>query len=112
MSVLLHISDTHFGTEEAPVVSALQTLAHDLKPDALILSGDITQRALSAQFEAARQFCESLHVPQLLALPGNHDIPLYNVLLRVAAPYRKYAAAFGRDLEPVLELADAVVIGV
>jgi 3',5'-cyclic AMP phosphodiesterase CpdA len=112
LSVLLHISDTHFGTEDAPVVLALQAFAHELKPDALVLSGDVTQRARSAQFAAARQFCDSLHVPQTLTLPGNHDIPLYNVFARIAAPWHGYQRAFGRELEPVLELPDAVVIGV
>jgi 3',5'-cyclic AMP phosphodiesterase CpdA len=112
LSVLLHISDTHFGTEDAPVVLALQALAHELKPDALILSGDVTQRARAAQFDAARQFCDSLRVPRMLALPGNHDIPLFNVLARVIAPWHRYQRAFGRELEPVLELDDAAIIGV
>jgi 3',5'-cyclic AMP phosphodiesterase CpdA len=112
MSVLLHISDTHFGTEDAPVVLALQAFAHDLKPDALVLSGDVTQRARSAQFAAAREFCDSLRIPNILALPGNHDIPLYNVLARVAAPWRGWQQAFGKELEPMIELPDCVVIGV
>jgi len=112
MSVLLHISDTHFGTEDPPVVLALQALAHELAPDALIFSGDITQRARAAQFNAAREFCDSLRIPRMLALPGNHDIPLYNVLARVAAPYRGYQQAFGGELEPVMELPDAIVVGV
>ena len=112
MSVVLHISDTHFGTEDPPVVLALQALAHELKPDALIFSGDITQRARAAQFKAARDFCDSLKVPRMLALPGNHDIPLYNVFARIAMPYRGYEKAFGGELEPVLELPDAIFIGV
>ncbi len=112
MSVLLHISDTHFGTEDAPVAAALQAFAHDLKPDALVLSGDITQRARSAQFAAARRFCDSLRVPKMLSLPGNHDIPLFNLLVRVVAPWHGYQRAFGKDLEPVLELPDAVLVGV
>jgi 3',5'-cyclic AMP phosphodiesterase CpdA len=112
MTVLLHISDTHFGTEEAPVVAALQAFARAQRPDAVILSGDITQRARSAQFAAARAFCDSLGAPRMLALPGNHDIPLYNVLARVAMPWHGYRRAFGHELEPVLELPDAVVIGV
>ena len=112
MSVLLHISDTHFGTEEPKVVAALQKLASDIRPDALMLSGDVTQRARSAQFAAARQFCDSLQIPKMLALPGNHDIPLYNVFARVAMPWHGYQREFGKDLEPVLELPDAIVIGV
>ena len=112
MTVLLHFSDTHFGTEEPPVVAALQGLVREQRPDAVILSGDITQRARSAQFAAARAFCDSLGVAHLLTLPGNHDIPLYNVLARVFSPYGGYKATFGDELEPELEFGDVLVIGV
>lgn len=112
MSLLLHISDTHFGTEEGPVTDALRALSHAQRPDVLVLSGDITQRARRAQFAAARAFCNSLQVARLLALPGNHDIPLYNLPARIVRPYGGYMAAFGRDLEPVLDLDDLLVIGV
>lgn len=112
MSVLLHISDTHFGTEEPQVVAALQQLVRDQFPDAVILSGDITQRARGAQFAAARRFCDSLGVQHLLTLPGNHDIPLYNVAARLFSPYAGYKAAFGDELEPELEFGDVLVIGV
>lgn len=112
MSVLLHISDTHFGTDEPPVAQALRALAREQAPHALVLSGDITQRARRAQFAAARAFCDSLGVARMLALPGNHDIPLYNVVARAFYPYAGYTAAFGADLEPVLALDDLLVIGV
>ena len=112
MTVLLHISDTHFGTEEPAVVKALQALARAQAPDAVILSGDITQRARSAQFAAARAFCDSLGVDRLLTLPGNHDIPLYNVAARLFSPYAGYKACFGDELEPELEFGDVLVIGV
>ena len=112
MTVLLHISDTHFGTEEAPIVAAVQQLVRDQQPDAVILSGDITQRARSAQFAAAKAFCDSLQVRHLLTLPGNHDIPLYNLAARVFAPYAGYMAAFGRELEPELDLGDVLILGV
>jgi 3',5'-cyclic AMP phosphodiesterase CpdA len=112
MTVLLHISDTHFGTEEAAVVEALRALARDQRPEVLVLSGDITQRARSAQFAAARAFCDSLGIARVLTLPGNHDIPLYNVLARVFDPYGGYRAAFGSDLEPEIETAQLLVIGV
>ncbi|MGE4241398.1 metallophosphoesterase family protein [Ramlibacter sp.] len=110
MSVLLHISDTHFGTEQPPVTKALRALAHSLVPDVLVLSGDITQRARAAQFEAARAFCDSLGIARVLTLPGNHDIPLYNVFARGFSPYAGYMAHFGRDLEPQLEMDDLLVV--
>jgi len=112
MNILLHISDTHFGTEEPPVVAALQALVREQKPDALVLSGDITQRARSAQFAAARRFCDSLGIERVLALPGNHDIPLFNLAARMFSPYGGYIRAFGAELEPELECLDLLLIGV
>ena len=107
MSLLLHISDSHFGAEEAAVVNALRDLAHELAPDALVFSGDVTQRARPSQFAAARQFCDSLGIAKVLVLPGNHDIPLYNLFARVVTPWGNYRKAIGRELEPVIELPDA-----
>lgn len=112
MSLLLHLSDPHFGTEQPDVRRALLRLAHDLKPDVAILSGDITQRARAAQFAAARVFCDELRVPRLLTLPGNHDIPLFNVLARAFDPYGGYRRAFGDDLEPEFSGDDLLVVGV
>ena len=112
MTVLLHISDTHFGTEQPSVVAALQALVREQKPDAVILSGDITQRARSAPFAAARKFCDSLGVERWLTLPGNHDIPLYNVAARLFSPYGNYKDCFGSELEPELEFGDVLVVGV
>lgn len=111
MSVLLQISDTHFGTEQAPVVDALRALSHAQQPDLLVLSGDITQRARRAQFDSARAFVDRLGVP-MLAIPGNHDIPLFDLFARLWQPYAGHRAAFGDDLEPVHASADLLVVGV
>jgi len=100
MSVVLHVSDPHFGTEQAPVVEALVALARRQQPDLVVMSGDITQRARSAQFGAARRFVERLAAPTLV-IPGNHDIPLFNVAARLTRPYTGFCVAFGDDLEPV-----------
>lgn len=102
MSLVLHLSDTHFGTERPAVVEALVTLAQRLRPDLVIFSGDITQRATVAQFAAARRFVDRLAPAPLLAIPGNHDIPLFNPLLRAVAPYARHRRQFGRELEPEL----------
>lgn len=112
MSVLLQISDPHFGTEQRPVVTALAALVREQRPDKLILSGDITQRATAAQFAAARCFVDGLGIDQRLVLPGNHDIPLLNPWLRFAKPYARYLAAFGPALEAELETPDLLAIGV
>lgn len=111
MSVVLQISDTHFGTEQATVVEALAVLAQRERPDLLVLSGDITQRARPAQFAAARAFADRLGAP-VLAVPGNHDIPLFDLWSRLRDPYARYRAAFGHDLEPVLVSGELMVVGV
>ena len=109
MSVLLQISDPHFGTEQPPVVEALVTLACQQRPDLLVLSGDITQRARAGQFKAARAFADRLGLP-MLAVPGNHDIPLFDLWARLRHPYAGYIAVFGDDLEPVHVSPELMVV--
>ena len=111
MSVLLQISDTHFGTEQPQVVEAVVALAAQQRPDVVVLSGDITQRARPAQFRAAKAFVDRLGAP-VLAIPGNHDIPIFDLWARVTRPYARYAAAFGANLEPVHASPDLLVLGV
>jgi 3',5'-cyclic AMP phosphodiesterase CpdA len=109
MSIVLQISDPHFGTEQPAVVEALAALSFQQRPDLLVLSGDITQRARAAQFQAARAFMNRLGVP-LLAIPGNHDIPLFDLWARLRHPYAQHMAAFGSDLEPVHCSPDLMVV--
>ncbi|EIT72213.1 MULTISPECIES: metallophosphoesterase family protein [Hydrocarboniphaga] len=115
MTVLLHISDPHFGTEQAAVADALLRLAYDQKPQAAILSGDITQRARVREFAAARRFIDTLALPTL-CLPGNHDVPLFDLWSRLRRPYARYRAAFGGPfedrIEALIETDDLLAIGV
>ena len=112
MSTLLHISDLHFGTEVVPVIQALLELHGQLNPELVILSGDVTQRAKPEEFALARLFLNELKPRQLLALPGNHDIPLFRVWERVMSPYSLYKNALGEDLEPCFESDDVLAVGV
>jgi 3',5'-cyclic AMP phosphodiesterase CpdA len=110
MTTLLQISDPHFGTEQAPVLQALHELAVAVSPDLVVLSGDITQRARRAQFDAARRFVDRLAPRALLAIPGNHDLPLIvNLAARLAAPYANYQRAFGQALEGTYETGELLV---
>lgn len=106
MGVLLQISDTHFGTEQPPVVDALLRLVAQMRPEVIVWSGDITQRARRAQFDAARAFLERLRPATIVMLPGNHDIPLFNLPARLFFPYAGYRRVFGEILEPRYESAD------
>jgi 3',5'-cyclic AMP phosphodiesterase CpdA len=112
MTVILQVSDPHFGTERPPVVEALVAFSRELAPDLLVLSGDITQRARHVQFEAAAAFVARLNVPRVLAIPGNHDIPLFELPERFRDPYGRYRAAFGSELEPRFSAPDCLVLGV
>lgn len=110
MTSLIQISDTHFGTEQAEVVEALVRLVHRQAPDLVVLSGDITQRARRVQFRAARTFVDRLNVPATLVIPGNHDIPLFNLAARGFDPYGNYSEVFGTNLEPEFESEDLLVL--
>ena len=110
MSVLLQISDTHFGTEQPQVVEAVVALATQQRPDVVVLSGDITQRARPAQFRTAKAFVDRLGVP-VLAVPGNHDIALFDLWARLTRPYARYTKVFGATLEPVFASPDLLVVG-
>lgn len=109
MTRILHLSDLHFGTENAAVTEALLRLGKELQPHLYLLSGDITQRARRAQFAAASAFVERLQAP-LLAVPGNHDLPLFNLAARLLNPYGNYRRAFGNQLEPELETEQLLVV--
>jgi predicted phosphodiesterase len=111
VTVLLQISDPHFGTERLPVVEALARLSLEQQPDLLVVSGDITQRARREQFLAARTFLERLGKPWL-AIPGNHDLPLFDLRARLLHPYAHHCEAFGPDLEPEHDSPELLVLGV
>ncbi len=90
---IAHLSDPHFGTEVLPVQRALEAILRELHPEIVVVSGDITQRARSSQFESARKFVEALPGKRLV-IPGNHDIPLFNLAKRLFVPYGNYERYF------------------
>jgi 3',5'-cyclic AMP phosphodiesterase CpdA len=114
MSLILQISDTHFGTERPAVVEALLELARAERPDLVVLSGDVTQRARRSQFAAAARFRDELATSAraLVIVPGNHDIPLFDVAARVLHPYANYQRWFGSELEPSFASPELLVLGV
>jgi 3',5'-cyclic AMP phosphodiesterase CpdA len=108
--MLLHLSDPHFGTEQPEIAQALRALCLDLKPELVVVSGDLTQRARQVQFAAARDFLDSLGCPYLV-VPGNHDIPLFHLPKRIWKPFHRYEQYFGCT-ESSRETEHFVVIGV
>jgi len=108
---IAHLSDSHFGTILDGVEQALTAKLHELKPDFVLLSGDITQRARRPQFEAAKRFKDGLAPIPSFAIPGNHDIPLYNVFGRLLQPYRGFHKYFQSKHETDFALKKVRVLG-
>lgn len=94
MTRLLHLTDIHFGKIDSPVLDALTKLVADQKPTLVVAGGDLTQRARNSQFAEARAWLDGLGVP-FVATPGNHDIPLDAVGLRLFAPFHRFKRHFG-----------------
>ena len=110
MRTIAHISDIHFGTVDDAVADALVREINDLRPSLVVASGDFTQRARAWQYRAAAEFLGKLPRPQLV-VPGNHDIPLSNVLARFFWPLRNYTKYISRDLRPVFRDDEMLVVG-
>ncbi len=86
-------------------------LAAELAPDLVVVSGDLTQRAKPLQFQQARRFVDGIGTPTL-AVPGNHDVPLYRFWERLLAPFGAYRKHFSPELEPVYRDDRMLVVGV
>jgi 3',5'-cyclic AMP phosphodiesterase CpdA len=109
---LLHISDVHFGPPHLPrVAEGVLAQIEAERPDVVVLSGDLTQRAKPEQFEQARRFVDRIPVPTLV-VPGNHDVPLYRVWERAFDPYGAYRRHFSPDLEPVYRDDELLIVGI
>lgn len=109
---VLHISDVHFGPPHLPRLSReILSLVEARRPDLVVISGDLTQRAKPEQFRQARAFVDSLPVPSL-TVPGNHDVPLWRVWERLFAPYGAYRKHFDSELEPIFQDDELYVVGI
>ncbi len=114
MAKLIHLSDLHFGAHEPVLVTALEKRVPELKPDLVVISGDFTQRARAEQFEEAGAFLACLRHAglEVLAVPGNHDIPLYDVLRRFLSPLTRYKRYIDDTLCPFIDIPGAAVMGI
>ena len=111
MKSIVHVSDVHFGRSDEVVARELFEKVGELSPDLLVVSGDLTQRARREQFSQARSFLDQFTMPKVI-VPGNHDVPLYNVIARFAQPYKNYNEFFGEDHEPWFFDGEIAVAGV
>jgi len=110
MKILAHISDLHLGTEDKKVAESLVEELSGLKPSLLVISGDLTQRARKKQFLEAKQYINRLPKPQLI-IPGNHDIPLFDIFRRIFMPLKRYKKYLTKELAPFFLEDGLAVIG-
>src|SRR5215216_6219268 len=111
MRTIVHLSDLHFGRVNPLLIDPLMQAVRELEPNIVAISGDLTQRARSYQFQQARSFLEALPKPQII-VPGNHDIPLHNVFARFIEPLTKYKRYITDDMQPTYEDEEVVIVGV
>jgi 3',5'-cyclic AMP phosphodiesterase CpdA len=110
MGTIVHLSDLHFGRIDPKLVAPLVRTVETIAPALVVVSGDLTQRARAGQFREARAFLDRLPFP-LLVVPGNHDVPLFNLAARLVDPYGGYRRHIQRELEPAFENTEMVVVG-
>jgi 3',5'-cyclic AMP phosphodiesterase CpdA len=109
---LAHISDVHFGREDADLVGALLVALEAARPDAIVVSGDLTQRARKGQFRKARLFMDALPRVPTLVVPGNHDVSATNLLDRMTRPLKRYRSYICKDLAPFMQVDGLAVAGI
>jgi 3',5'-cyclic AMP phosphodiesterase CpdA len=110
MATIAHLSDIHFGRMDPRLIAPLVGAINAIGPSLVAVSGDLTQRARRSQFQEARRFLDRLPFP-LLVVPGNHDVPLFNVVARFLDPYGGYRRHIQQELEPAYENAEIIAVG-
>jgi 3',5'-cyclic AMP phosphodiesterase CpdA len=111
MRRIAHLSDLHFGTVDQSMAEALLVDLGEQRPQLVVVSGDLTQRARRSQFRMARAWLQRVPAP-LLVVPGNHDVPLYDVTRRFLRPLERYRRYISRDLMPFHDDGELAVLGI
>jgi 3',5'-cyclic AMP phosphodiesterase CpdA len=110
LRTIAHISDLHFGAHDPRLAEGLLGDLNELNPTLVAVSGDLTQRARTGQFKAARAFMDRVTCP-VLVVPGNHDIPLFDLVSRFWRPLHGYRRHITDDLTPSFIDAELAVLG-
>jgi len=110
MRTIAHISDLHFGRHDETAAARLLADISEAKPDLVVITGDLTQRARHRQFAAARAFLEKLPRP-VIVIPGNHDVPLYDVVERFVGRLARYRHYISAELQPFFADEEIALLG-
>jgi len=111
MRRIAHLSDLHFGKIDPRTLDPLVEAVHALAPDVVAISGDLTQRARREQFRKVRAYLLRLPLPQVV-VPGNHDIPFYDVVTRFLRPLSRFRRFISADLAPAYADEEIAVVGI
>ncbi|MEI6479011.1 MAG: metallophosphoesterase [bacterium] len=111
MKTVIHLSDLHFGKVDTKRINPLIDQISKIKPDLIVVSGDFTQRATEKEYKAAKKFLGKLKYP-VFVVPGNHDIPLFNIYQRFVSPFKKYTKFISSDLAPFYCDENIAVVGI
>ena len=110
MTRIALIADLHFGSVAAGLAERLRLELVRAVPDVIVVAGDLTMRSRTREFAESASWLETLPAP-LMLLPGNHDLPVWNVFERFANPFARYAKATGAPLMPVFEDDACFILG-
>jgi 3',5'-cyclic AMP phosphodiesterase CpdA len=112
MRILVQISDLHFGTEIPAVVDALVEDIHTVKPNMIVVSGDVTQRSRADEFQRATEMLRNFSGIPVIAIPGNHDIPFANLFRRFVSPFAYFSRFMGTSLTSTFFDEEIAVVGI
>lgn len=101
MTRIYHVSDVHFGTEDRDALDWFAAEVEAGRPDLVLLTGDVTAAARRSEFAAAAAWLAALPAPVRIE-PGNHDLPVFNPLLRMTKPYDRLERLAARFTKPVV----------
>jgi 3',5'-cyclic AMP phosphodiesterase CpdA len=110
MTRIVLLADLHFGSVPMGLAETLRAAVAELAPDVIVVAGDLTMRSRRREFADVQAWLKALSAP-LMLLPGNHDLPVWNIFERFSSPFARYAKATGSPLMPVFEDAQCFVLG-
>ena len=110
MRLIAHISDLHFGYNDPLLAKALSKSLAQIRPNVLVVSGDLVEHATDAEFQSARDFLDSLPGPQII-VPGNHDLPFYNLWRRFTEGIDKYRRFITKYLQHAFSDDELAIVG-
>src|SRR3954452_2322650 len=110
MRSVVHISDLHFGYNDPLLAKKLCETVNEIRPDVLVISGDLVEHATVEEFQLAREYLSQLPKPQIV-VPGNHDLPFYNLWRRWTEGLKLYRQIITGNPEPMFVDDELAIIG-